>query len=152
MSEPTKGPTKGDTTPAPDSAPGVHADASSSPPHTDDDGRVLSRLVGGLRDGASEITRAVWERKPPGQESIERLIDIFLKIMNRREVLERIVRSDFMRNVRDMQSEITEAVGIASQSDVQDLRAQLTEVIERLDKLQNTLDEIVVEVEEGGDT
>ncbi|MEO1271728.1 MAG: hypothetical protein AAFX99_26855 [Myxococcota bacterium] len=117
-------------------------------PPPEESRRGLTKLVGSLQDEASKVARSVLERKPPGQESIERLLEIFLGVLNRREVLERILRSDFMKNVRDMQSEITEAVGIASQADAQELRHQLAEINARLDKLQKTLDDIVVEVEE----
>ncbi|MBH24145.1 MAG: hypothetical protein CMH57_06775 [Myxococcales bacterium] len=126
----------------------THDDPQHDEGRHDEGRRGLTKLVGSLQDEASKVARSVLERKPPGQESIERILDVFLKVLNRREVLERILRSDFMKNVRDMQSEITEAIGIASQADAQELRQQLAEVNERLEKLQKTLDEIVVEVED----
>ena len=97
----------------------------------------------------SKVLKMLLDLKPLiGPETAEKLFEGFFRILNRREVLERILRSEFMRNVRDMQSEITEAIGIASQADVQDIKQRLDDVNLRLDKLQRTLDEIVVEVEE----
>ncbi len=113
----------------------------------DDEGgrRKGSRL--GVEDLA-RVLKLLLDLKPIGQDTAERLLEVFLKLLNRREVLERILRSDFMRHWRDMQSEITEAIGIASQADVQDIKQRLDGVNQRLDKLQHTLDAIVVEVEE----
>lgn len=110
--------------------------------------RVLSKLVGNLQGEAGKVLRAVLERNPVSTESVEHLLDILFRILNRREFVERLLRSEFMRNLREMQSEFTETLGIASQSDVQAMRQQLTEVLNRLDTLQKTLDSIVVEVEE----
>ncbi len=122
--------------------------ASSDDARQEEVRRVLSKLVGGLQGEAGKVLRAVLERNPVSTDSVEHLLDVLFRVLNRREFLERLLRSEFMRNMRDMQSEFTEAVGIASQADVQALRQQLTEVLTRLDKLQKTLDEIVVEVEE----
>lgn len=91
--------------------------------------------------------RALLERNPIGQEAIERTMEVLVRVLARREFLERLFRSDFMRHVRDMRSEITETFGVASQADVQEIRHRLDEVLVRLDKLQKTLDEIVVEVD-----
>jgi hypothetical protein len=97
----------------------------------------------------SKVLKMLLDLKPLiGPETAERLFEGFFRILNRREVLERILHSEFARNVRDMQSEITEAVGLASQADVHDIKKRLDEVNDRLDKLQRTLDDIVVEVED----
>jgi hypothetical protein len=123
-------------------------DESPDTPESQDGERpVVAKLVSGLHDEAGKALRSILDRNPMGPESVERFFEIAIRILNRREVLERVLRSEFMKNVRDMQSEITEAVGLASQSDVHELRNQLVEVLEKLDTLQTTLDGIVVEVD-----
>lgn len=112
-----------------------------------DSRRRQGRLPLGV-DDIARLMKVFLELRPIGQETAERVLEVFLKLLNRREVLERILRSEFMRNVRDMQSEITEAIGIASQADVQEIKTKLDVVTEKLDRLQRTLDEISVEVEE----
>lgn len=113
----------------------------------EDDRPVVAKLVAGLHDEAGRAIRSLLDRNPVGTDTVERVFEIAIRLLNRREVLERILHSEFMKNVRVMQSEITEAVGLASQSDVHELRNQLAEALARLEKLQNTLDEIAVEVD-----
>lgn len=124
------------------------SDASSEAHAHEQEGRRRGGRLGVGVDDISRVVRALFELRPLGQETIERIFEGVLKLLNRREVLERILRSEFMHNIRDMQSEITEAVGIASQADVQDLKKRLDGVTERLERLQRTLDEIAVEVDE----
>jgi hypothetical protein len=100
-----------------------------------------------LRLLIKSIVRTAQDRSPLGQDLPERIVEGVFRLLNRREVVQRILRSEFMASVREMQSEITESVGIASQSDVQEIKSRLDDVVQRLDKLQGTLDEIVVEVE-----
>lgn len=95
----------------------------------------------------NKVLRTLINHNPIGQDAAEKTLEILFRLLNRREFLERVLRSEFMRNVRDMQSEITESVGLASQGDVQDIKLRLDEVTRRLEKLQKTLDEIVVEVD-----
>lgn len=114
----------------------------------EDNRRVISKLVGGIQGEAGKVFRNLLDRNPVSGESAEHLLDLLIRALNRREFLERLLRSEFMKNVRDMQSEITEAIGFASAADVKVLKDQLDEVLLRMDKLQKTLDEIVVEVEE----
>jgi len=114
----------------------------------EDNRRVISKLVGGIQGEAGKVFRNLLDRNPVSSESAEHLLDLLIRALNRREFLERLLRSEFMKNVRDMQSEITEAIGFASAADVKVLKDQLDEVLLRMDKLQKTLDEIVVEVEE----
>jgi hypothetical protein len=94
-----------------------------------------------------KLLRALLDRNPIGQETVERLLDVVIRLLSRREVLERVLKSEFVRHIRDMQSEITEIFGLASQADVQEIKTLLGALNERLDTLQKTLDEIVVEVE-----
>lgn len=115
---------------------------------TEEGRRVISKLVGGIQGEAGKVFRTLLDRNPVSSESAEHLLELLIRALNRREFLERLLRSEFMKNVRDMQSEITEAIGFASAADVKELRDQLDEVLRRLDKLQKTLDEIVVEVED----
>lgn len=119
--------------------------------HDDDHDEQDEGRRRGPRLGVEDMARLLqmlMNLKPIGQETAERLVEAGFRVLNRREVLERIIRSDFMRHVRDMQSEITESIGIASQADVQDIKRRLDDVTDRLDRLQRTLDEIVVEVDE----
>ena len=117
----------------------------------DDHRRHIPKLAIGY-DEVSRLLRAVLkqaqDRNPISTDIAERIVEGVFRRLNRRDVVERILRSEFMANVRDMQSEITEVVGIASQADIQDLKARLDDVTSRLEKLQRTLDDIVVEVEE----
>lgn len=94
-----------------------------------------------------KLLRALLDRNPIGQETLERLLDLVIRLLSRREVLERVLNSEFVRHIRDMQSEITEIFGLASQADVQEIKTLLGDVNRRLEALQKTLDEIVVEVE-----
>jgi hypothetical protein len=132
-------------------AQGDHDDGDDSGLPEDDARRVLPKLGIGY-DELSKLVRAVvrtaQDRSPLGQEVADRVVDSVFRLLNRREVVQRILRSEFMASVREMQSEITESVGIASQSDVQEIKSRLDDVIVRMDKLQKTLDEIVVEVED----
>ncbi len=120
-------------------------------PIDDEARRVLPKLGIGYDELAKlvrAIVRTAQDRSPLGQEVADRVVDSVFRLLNRREVVQRILRSEFMASVREMQSEITESVGIASQADVQEIKSRLDDVIVRMDKLQRTLDEIVVEVEE----
>ncbi len=110
---------------------------------TGDEPRRISKVVGGLQDEAGKVVRAFLERNPVNQETVERIVELVFKLLNRREVILKLLGS-----MKDMQSEITEAIGFASQADVADLKAQLAEINHKMDKLQRTLDEIVVEVDE----
>ena len=131
-----------------DDAPDQH---DSEPTDDDEDRRTIPKVGIGydeLRQIVKAIVRTAQDRSPIAQEVPERIVEGVFRLLNRREVVQRILRSEFMASVREMQSEITEAVGIASQSDVQEIKSRLDEVVDRLEKLQLTLDEIVVEVDE----
>jgi hypothetical protein len=118
-----------------------------SEPHHDDPQPQPDPPEDARRVDLGRLLRALLDRNPIGQETIDRVLEILIRVLSRREFLERILRSEFMRHVRDMQVEITEAFGMASQGDVQDIKRRLDEVNQRLAALQKTLDEIVVEID-----
>ncbi len=113
-----------------------------APKETDD-----AKSTDNERVNLGKIMRLLMERNPIGQETVERVLDILIRMLSRREILERILNSEFIRHVKDMQSEITEVFGLASQADMHDLKERLDETNQRLAKLQKTLDDIVVEVD-----
>ncbi len=106
-----------------------------------------ARLGVGVED-VTKLLRLVVERNFVAPDTFDRLLEAIFRLLNRREVVERLLKSEFMKSVRDRQSEITEALGLASQADVEEMRTTLRDVIVRLERLQKTLDEIVVEVDE----